>query len=72
MNLNQPSRAAPRCATPRRAALQSISVPKLAHLAEMEEGPLRAQLELMRRVSTCVTWVRGDALQVRGCRNRVM
>ena len=46
-------------------SVQSISVSKLAHLAEMDEATLRAQLALMRKVSQVVTWTRGDCLQVR-------
>lgn len=47
------------------AVLQSISVSKLAHLAEIDEATLRAQLVLMQHVGQVVTWTRGDALQVR-------
>jgi hypothetical protein len=46
--------------------MQSISVAKLARLAEIDEATLRGQLALLHSVGQVVTWTRGDALQVRG------
>jgi RNA polymerase I-associated factor PAF67 len=41
---------------------QSISLPKLASLAELDEAALRAQLDLLRASTQVITWNGGDAL----------
>lgn len=40
----------------------SITVPKLASLAELDEAAVRSQLDLLSRSSQVLTWTHGDAL----------
>lgn len=46
----------------RATAVQSISLSKLARLAELDEATLRSQLDLLRASTQVVTWNGGDAL----------
>eukprot|EP00889_Picochlorum_renovo_P007471 jgi/Picre1/34501/NNA_001969.t1 len=40
----------------------SITISKLASIAEMDEAEVRKQLDLLRATSSVLTWVSGDTL----------